>query len=103
LRANNAAALKNRGLVHLRMNDPGAAMADYDAAIAMDPTNASALYGRGLAKHGSGDAKGGDADTHAAMAIRPDIAGQFAKWGVIVKSKPGGTSNQAVGERKNAR
>ena len=43
---------------------------------------AGSLYGRGIAKLKKGDATGGNADIAAAKAIRPEIADEFARYGV---------------------
>ena len=48
----------------------------------MIPNFADSLYGRGLAKRKKGDATGGQADVAAAKALRPDVAEEFAKYGV---------------------
>jgi hypothetical protein len=55
---------------------------DYDAALKLNPKFAGALYGRGLAKQKKGDRTGAEADFAAAKTIRPDIAAEFAKFGV---------------------
>lgn len=69
----------SRALVYLKMKNYTAAIADYDAALQIDPKLDSSLYGRGLAKRMTGDRAGGDADIHSAEAITPDIAEQFGK------------------------
>jgi hypothetical protein len=89
--------------VHLKLGDARAALADYDSVLATNPTDASSLYGRGLARQRSGDASGGGADMQAATAIQPDIADQFAKWGIAGKPESGKAPSQTDGERKNAR
>jgi len=40
------------------------------------------MYGRGVAKMRKGDAAGGGADVRAAKALRPDIAEEFAGYGI---------------------
>ena len=52
------------------------------AAEGSNPKFAGALYGRGLAKQKKGDRAGADADFAAAKTIRPDIADEFAKFGI---------------------
>lgn len=47
------------------------AIADFEAALVVDPKMAQALYGRGLARIGSGDVARGNADIAAARAIEP--------------------------------
>ena len=81
-----AGALRNRGFVHLRMGAFDKAIIDYDAALQNDPKMAGlelamVFYGRGLAKAKRED-PGANADILAAKAISPDIAGQFADYGV---------------------
>ena len=55
------------------------ALADYDAALAINPRLASSLYGRGLAKQRKGDPGGGRIDFAAARAIDPKIVQNFGK------------------------
>lgn len=73
-----AGVLDSRGLVRLRRGEFAAAIADYDAALKLQPKQAWSLYGRGLAKLKRGDAVGGAADIQAALALQPAI-GEFAK------------------------
>lgn len=73
-----AGVLDSRGLVRLRRGEFDAAIADYDAALKLQPKQAWSLYGRGLAKLKRGDAAGGAADIQAALALQPAI-GEFAK------------------------
>ena len=72
------ASLNSRGLARLRRGELGASIADFDAALALNPRLANALYGRGIAKRRNGDLAGADADLAAAKAIRPGIAQEFA-------------------------
>jgi tetratricopeptide (TPR) repeat protein len=85
LAPNRPNTLDSRGLVYLKLQKFDAAIADYDAALKQDPQLDTALYGRGLAKHIRGERSSGDADIAAAKAITPDIAEQFAHWGVPAK------------------
>ncbi|MDE2165932.1 MAG: tetratricopeptide repeat protein [Alphaproteobacteria bacterium] len=78
----NAHFLDSRGFVYLKMKYPMAAIADYDAALKIDPKIDTSLYGRGLAEHMKGDIARGDADIAAAKIITPKIAAEFIKWGV---------------------
>jgi hypothetical protein len=67
-----------------QLSQPGPddkAIADYDAALRLDPKRATALYGRGTAKLKKGDAGGAD-DIAAARAIRPGIGSMFDQSGV---------------------
>jgi hypothetical protein len=64
------------------MDQFGAALDDFSAALRFDPKLASALYGRGLARLKSGDKAGGNADISAAKEIQAGIDGDFARYGV---------------------
>ena len=55
-------ALDSRGLAYLKKGQWDAAIADYNAALRLNPKLASSLYGRGLAKLKNGDTNGGNAD-----------------------------------------
>jgi tetratricopeptide (TPR) repeat protein len=86
LRPQNAKALGTRGFAYLRMGAFDKSIIDYDAALQNDPKMtglelAAVLYGRGLAKGKRAD-PGADADIAAAKAIIPDIAEQFAGYGL---------------------
>ena len=70
LRAGSANALDSRGFTHLKLGDLNRSVADYDAALQINPQLATALYGRGVAKRERGDHAGGDADTVRRGAIR---------------------------------
>ena len=48
----------------------------------IDPERARALYGRGLAKAAKGERPAGLADMSAGSGIQPDIASEFAKYGI---------------------
>jgi tetratricopeptide (TPR) repeat protein len=75
-------ALDSRGLVNLKLGQPKNAIADYDAALRINPKHPSALYGRGIAKMRTGNTAGGDGDVAAAKLIQPDIADEFASYGI---------------------
>lgn len=78
---NNAATHDSLGLIHLKMDQPGAAIDDYSAALRLNPKLASALYGRGLARLKTGDQAGGDADISAAKTIAQGIDDDFSRYG----------------------
>jgi tetratricopeptide (TPR) repeat protein len=84
---NYVAALDSLGFVYLKMKNPQQAIANYNAALVQEPKTPTSLYGRGLAEIQKGDPNA-DADLAAAKAIQPDIADDFAKWGVPPPSKP---------------
>ena len=68
---------ETRGYVLLKLGMPVQAIAEYDAALEIDPNRALALYGRGLTKRQSGQAESGERDQAAALAIDPDVADAF--------------------------
>jgi hypothetical protein len=74
--------LDSRGFVRLKSGELSSAIADYDAALQINPKHASSLYGRGIAKVRSGNSAGGNGDIAAAKLIQPDIADEFANYGV---------------------
>jgi tetratricopeptide (TPR) repeat protein len=63
----------SRGLVQLRLGAYDKAIADYDAALALQPKTAWSLYGRGVAKIRTGHAAEGQADIAAATAINAEL------------------------------
>jgi tetratricopeptide (TPR) repeat protein len=71
----------SRGLVELRMGQYDRAIADYDAALQMNPRTAWSLYGRGLARKHKGDAAG-KADMDAAVAIAPELPARAKALGI---------------------
>jgi Caspase domain/Tetratricopeptide repeat len=82
IRPRFADALDSRGLVKLKIGLPRNAIADYDAALRINARQASSLYGRGIAKMRSGNTAGGNSDIAAAKSIDPDIAQEFATYGI---------------------
>lgn len=74
--------LATRGLVYLRLERFDNAVADYDAALKINSQMANALYGRGFAKLKKGDNPAGNDDIAAAKVIQPDIAEEFARYGM---------------------
>ena len=78
---NEPNALDSRALVYLKLKQYDQAIADYDAVLKLQPNTPSALYGRGLAKVKKGD-KRGQADIASAQAAVPQIADEFARYGI---------------------
>jgi tetratricopeptide (TPR) repeat protein/predicted aspartyl protease len=76
------AFLDSRGLVYLRQGKYAAAIADYDAALAVAPKMAWSLYGRGLARVALGQKGAGEADKAAALTIAPGIAEEAKRHGI---------------------
>lgn len=73
-------ALDSRGLVNLKLGRTAEAIKDYTDAIQRNPRSSSSLFGRGVATRRSG----GDGETDIALAksMNPDIAKEFAGYGV---------------------
>ena len=57
-------------------------IADYDAALRINPKQASSLYGRGMAKLKTGNSDDAARDIAAAKALQADIAEEFASFGI---------------------
>ena len=72
----------NLGLIDLKRGQYAKAIAQYDAALAIDPQRARAYYGRGLAKLKTGDKAGGEVDIQTAKGMLPNVAEEFARYGV---------------------
>ncbi len=73
----NYVALELRGSVYLRLKDFGAAIADYDAALALNPMCNRCLYGRGLALLAQGSDAAHEADIAGARKLNPAIEREF--------------------------
>ena len=82
LRPNFVDALDSRGLVNLKNGQTKNAIADFDAALKINPRLTSSLYGRGLAKQRNGSIPEGELDIANAKAMDPNIAKEFADYGV---------------------
>ena len=82
LRPNFVDALDSRGLVNLKSGQTKNAIADFDAALKINPRLTSSLYGRGLAKQRSGAVSEGELDITNAKAMDPNIAKEYASYGV---------------------
>jgi uncharacterized caspase-like protein len=82
LRPNFVDALDTRGLVNLKSGATKNAIIDFDAALKINPRHTSSLYGRGLAKQRGGSIAEGELDIANAKAMDPNIAQQFASYGV---------------------
>lgn len=73
-------ALDSRGLVNLKLGRNAEAIKDYTDAIQRNPRSSSSLFGRGIAtRRGGGD---GTTDIAQAKSMNPDIAREFAGYGV---------------------
>jgi len=74
-------AFDSRGLVELRLGQYDRAIADYDAALKLNPRTAWSLYGRGLAKRHKGDPSA-QSDMDAAAAINPELTARAKALGI---------------------
>lgn len=75
--------LDSRGLVYLRSGKLDKAIADYDAALKINPKIAWSLYGRGVAEMRKGMTSRGEADMAAAAALAPRLSETAKKMGVV--------------------
>jgi tetratricopeptide (TPR) repeat protein len=90
LKPDHLKALTNRGAIYFKKGDYDHAIEDQNRVVALnsaDPTElrpslASALYGRGVAKLRKGENASGEADVSAAKAIKPNVAEEFARYGL---------------------
>lgn len=73
-------ALDSRGLVNLKLGRYAEAIKDYSDAIQRNPRSSSSLFGRGIAARKSGG--DGATDIAQAKSMNPDIAKEFAGYGV---------------------
>ena len=73
-------ALDSRGLVNLKLGRTAEAIKDYIDAIQRNPRSSSSLFGRGIATRKSGG--DGAADISQAKSMNPNIAKEFAGYGV---------------------
>jgi len=80
LRPGFADALDSRGLIYLKLSRNNEAIVDYSAALEANPRQVSSLFGRGIAKKRT--KADGAADLSLAKSLDPDIAKEFAKYGV---------------------
>ena len=68
--------------VNLKSGQAKNAIADFDAALKINPRLTSSLYGRGLAKQRNGAMSEGELDISNAKAMDPNIVKEFASYGV---------------------
>jgi tetratricopeptide (TPR) repeat protein/predicted aspartyl protease len=80
--ARNSAIYDSRAFVHLRQGNFDKSIADYNAALNLQPKKALSLYGRGLAQLKKGMKSAGEADIKAALEIDPRAAEMYKRAGV---------------------
>ncbi|HEX5206542.1 MAG TPA: aspartyl protease family protein [Steroidobacteraceae bacterium] len=79
--AHSATALSNRGLVYLRQGKLDSALADFEAALKLQPRLPAACYGRGLVEIRKGLRAEGQAHLAAIRAQHPDLARHLSGLG----------------------
>ena len=77
----SAMTRNNRGLVYLRLGKLGSALADFNAALSLQPGLPIARYGRGLVEIRKGLQADGRADLAAVQSQHPDLAKHLAGLG----------------------
>jgi serine/threonine protein kinase len=82
-----ATDLVNRGIRLLDKGDLDGAIADYDAAIRLDPKFTLAYYNRGIARADKGDLDGAMADYDAAIRLDPKHARAYYNRGIAREGK----------------
>ncbi len=87
LEPNDPNVFDSRGLVYLKLNNPRAALADYEAAVRLEE-NAHFVYGRGIARLELGLGDEGNADLVRAAELESDIAETYAAYGVTPPEAP---------------
>ena len=91
-----AAALFNRGNALLQKGSPDQAIADFDAAITLEPKNASAYNNRGSAKSEKGDPDGAIEDFNAAIKLNARDASAYFNRANALAAK--GESARAIND-----
>lgn len=78
----NLEVRETRGFIFLKLGEAEKATIEYQAVLSVDPNRPLALYGQGLALYRLGNTVDGEHYKAAAIAISPNIAMQFARFGV---------------------
>jgi tetratricopeptide (TPR) repeat protein/predicted aspartyl protease len=81
-RQRNSAVLDSRALVHLRRGDLDAAIADYKAALKLQPKQAGSLYGLGIAQLRKGLRTEAERDMQAALELSSNADESFKRVGL---------------------
>jgi tetratricopeptide (TPR) repeat protein len=82
LAADPAAYFDSRALVHYRAGEMDAALADINAALALNPELAPTRYLRGVIAKQQGRGKDAATDLGVARQLDPSIDGLFARYGI---------------------
>jgi tetratricopeptide (TPR) repeat protein len=78
-----AKTISNRGLVYLRQGKLDSALADFDAALKLQPGLPVARYGRGVVEIKKGLQAEGQTDLAAIRSEHPDLANHLASLGFV--------------------
>jgi tetratricopeptide (TPR) repeat protein len=78
----SAAILDSRAFVLLRLDRIEEAIAGYDKALALNPTQGGSLFGRAVAWARKGEKSKSAADLASALKVSPDVQERFAQYGV---------------------
>ena len=79
---NDPSFLDSRAFIHLCQKDDRAALADFNAALAIDPKRAWALYGRSLAETHLGMTTEAARDRTLAVALDKRMPERIQKYGI---------------------
>jgi tetratricopeptide (TPR) repeat protein len=82
-----ARAFNNRGVVYDRIGLQDRALADYDAAIALEPNYVYARYNRGALHNDRGDYDAAIADFDVVLTQRPNLALAYNQRGAAFHNK----------------
>jgi tetratricopeptide (TPR) repeat protein len=83
-------------VAYLKLGKIDRALADFDAALRLQPKDAHPLHGRGLARLRKGNRAGAEADFAAAKRLRLDIAQAYAVYGVATPTMVAAPAAAAV-------
>ena len=78
--------LDGRGYAHLRAGDLDRAIADYDAALRLNPSISNSLFGRGVAYARKGHRAEAAQDINTARTLDPNIDREMAAMNVEAPS-----------------
>ena len=81
---NTSQALNGRGYAYLRAGDLDQAIADYDAALRLNPSIIGSLYGRGVAYARKGHQAEAEKDISTARIMDPNIDREMAAIHITV-------------------
>ena len=73
----------SRGMIYYQMGKYDLAVTDYISSLAARPDAAPSLYAKGVAELHAGKTADGKADTARAIKLNPEIAAEYAKYGMV--------------------